>query len=105
MPGPRPVVALDRRRRATGGQPTKPGGHSLPLLSADGTRKKTTSALFSVKKTMVVPMTSGPHLKEQYHIKSTDFLLSCKIYISYLVAPKIVQFFCWNPCEVLCMLE
>jgi hypothetical protein len=26
-----------------------------------------------------VPMTSGPHLKEQYHIKSTDFLLSCKI--------------------------
>jgi hypothetical protein len=92
--------------RLLGGAP-RPGHRHGPLLAAgaallpDGRatpstpllcdrRKKKTSALLCLKKTMVVPMMNGPHLKEQCHLKITDFLLSCKIYISYLVAPKIV---------------
>jgi hypothetical protein len=72
---------------APAGRPAFP-----PLLLCFGIRKKNVRSVVSVKKTMVVPMTSGPHLKEQYHIKFTDFPLFCKIYISYVVAPKIVQF-------------
>jgi hypothetical protein len=73
------------------GCPCRPAVIS-PLLLCFGVRKKNVRSVVSVKKIMVVPMTSGPHLKEQYHIKFTDFPLFCKIYISYVVAPKIVQF-------------